>query len=169
MSRESVTSSTEWRPSHTIGILTGSVMGLAAGILTGWSASAAAYSLLYGVRVAAATIIPFSIFGLIFDYVWMKIPVVRFNRKCWLYWALAFPVCRIQVDTLTAVFNGLDVYEHLLATYSSLTVAVVWAIPMILFGLGFGYMFSRFYRIIFRTILRVRERNKPAKRRRRPR
>lgn len=140
-------------PPHVIGLITGSIIGTGAGIINGLTAAWEG-SLRFGGGILLATIIPFTLFGFLFDYLWEKIPVVRFNRKCWVYWAIFLPVCRILSDVLTPIFNGLDVVEYLIWQYSSINVAFYWSIIMMIFGLLFGYVFYQSYRFIFRQYIK---------------
>jgi len=140
-------------PPHVIGLITGSIIGTGAGIINGLTAAWEG-SLRFGGGILLATIIPFTLFGFLFDYLWEKIPVVRFNRKCWVYWAIFLPVCRILSDVLTPIFNGLDVAEYLIWQYSSINVAFYWSIIMMIFGLLFGYVFYQSYRFIFRQYIK---------------
>jgi len=140
-------------PPHVIGLITGSIIGTGAGIINGLTAAWEG-SLRFGGGILLATIIPFTLFGFLFDYLWEKIPVVRFNRKCWVYWAIFLPVCRILSDVLTPIFNGLDVVEYLIWQYSSINVAFYWSIIMMIFGLLFGYVFYQSYRFIFRQYVK---------------
>ena len=95
-------------PPHIIGLITGSLIGGGAGIINGITAALEG-SLRFGGGIFLATMIPFSLFGFLFDYLWDKIPVAKFNRKCWVYWALFLPVARILSDILTPIFNGVDI------------------------------------------------------------
>ena len=140
-------------PPHVIGLITGSIIGCGAGIINGLTAALEG-SLRFGGGILLATIIPFSLFGLLFDYLWEKIPVVKFNRKCWVYWALFLPVCRILSDVLTPIFNGVDVVEYLIWQYSTINVAFYWSLIMMIFGLLFGYVFFQSYRFIFRQYIK---------------
>lgn len=140
-------------PPHVIGLITGSIIGCGAGIINGLTAALEG-SWRFGGGILLATIIPFSISGLLFDYLWEKIPVVKFNRKCWVYWALFLPVCRILSDVLTPIFNGVDVVEYLIWQYSSINVAFYWSLVMMAFGLLFGYVFFQAYRFIFRQYIK---------------
>jgi len=140
-------------PPHVIGLITGSIIGTGAGIINGITAALEG-SWRFGGGILLATIIPFSISGLLFDYLWEKIPVVRFNRKCWVYWAMFLPVCRILADVLTPIFNGVDIVEYLIWQYKSVNVLFYWSIIMMLFGLLFGYVFFQAYRYIFRQYIK---------------
>jgi len=142
-------------PPHVIGLITGSIIGTGAGIINGITAGLEG-SWRFGGGILLATIIPFSVAGLLFDYVWEKIPVVRFNRKCWVYWAMLLPVCRIITDLLTPVFNGVNVVEYLIWQYSSVNVLFYWFLLMMVFGLMFGYIFFQAYRFIFRQYIQRR-------------
>jgi hypothetical protein len=142
-------------PPHIIGLITGSIIGTGAGIINGITAGIEG-SWRFGGGIFLATIIPFSIAGFLFDYVWEKIPVAKFNRKCWVYWAMLLPLCRILTDVLTPIFNGLDIVEYLLWQYSTTTVLFYWSILMAVFGLIFGYVFFQAYRFIFRQYIQRR-------------
>ncbi len=140
-------------PPRVIGLITGSIIGTGAGIINGLTATLEG-SLRFGAGIFLATIIPFTLFGFLFDYLWEKIPVVRFNRKCWVYWALFLPVSRILADVLTPIFNGVDVVEYLIWQYSSINVAFYWSLLMMVFGLCFGYVYYQSYRFIFRQYIK---------------
>ena len=140
-------------PPHIIGLITGSIIGTGAGIINGITAGLEG-SWRFGGGILLATVIPFSVAGLLFDYLWEKIPVVNFNRKCWVYWAMLLPVCRIVTDVLTPIFNGADIVEYLIWQYSSVNVLFYWSLIMMLFGLLFGYVFFQAYRFIFRQYIK---------------
>lgn len=140
-------------PPHIIGLITGGLIGTGAGIINGLTAAMEG-SIRFGAGILVATMISFALFGFLFDFLWLKMPAKQFNRKCWIYWAIFLPVCRILTDVLIPIINGVNVYEYLVWTYSSLTVAASWALLMLVFGLMFGYVFFQAYRFIFRQYMK---------------